>query len=169
MGMYKYIRKIWKKPIENIGPSLRKRMIEWRASEVVVRVDNPTRLDRAHALGYKAKQGYVVVRVRVPKSRKMRERPAGGRRSKHSRRKKVINKNFKWIAEERANKKYPNCEVLNSYPLVSDGRHHFFEIILVDRILVSKDPKTAWLETSKGRVFRGLTSSGKKARGLRKN
>ena len=164
MGMYKYINKIWKKPIENIGPSLRRRMIEWRASESVVRVDHPTRLDRAHSLGYKAKKGYVIVRVRVPKSKKMRERPAGGRRSKHSRRKKVLAKSFQWIAEERGNKKYPNCEVLNSYHLLSDGKYHIFEIILLDREIVSKYPKMEWIKHNKGRVYRGLTSSGKKSR-----
>ena len=167
MGMYKYINKIWKKPIENIGDSLRKRMIEWRASEVVVRIDKPTRLDRAHSLGYKAKKGYIIVRVRVPKSKKMRERPAGGRRSKHSRRKKVLSQSFQWIAEQRANKKYPNCEVLNSYPLISDGKYHFFEIILLDREIVSKYPGMEWVKDNRGRVYRGLTSAGRKSRGLR--
>lgn len=164
MGMYKYINKIWKKPIENIGDSLRKRMIDWRASETVVRVDKPTRLDRAHSLGYKAKKGYIIVRVRVPRSKKMREKPSGGRRSKHSGRKKVLTKSFQWIAEVRANKKYPNCEVLNSYPLVSDGKYHFFEIILLDREIVSKYPGMEWVKSNRGRVYRGLTSSGKKSR-----
>ncbi len=167
MGMYKYINKIWKKPIENIGDSLRKRMIDWRASETVVRVDKPTRLDRAHSLGYKAKKGYIIVRVRVPRSRKMREKPSGGRRSKHSGRKKVLTKSFQWIAEGRANKKYPNCEVLNSYPLISDGKYHFFEIILLDREIVSKYYGMEWVKSNRGRVYRGLTSSGKKSRGLR--
>ncbi|MAG47834.1 50S ribosomal protein L15e [archaeon] len=168
MGMYKYIQKIWKKPVENLGETLRNRMIEWRTSETVVRVEKPTRLDRAHALGYKAKKGYIIVRVRVSKGRRMREKPAGGRRSKHSGRRKVVSKSYQWIAEERANRRYVNCEVLNSYPLISDGKFHFFEVILLDRVTAAKYPKASWVINNQGRVYRGKTSAGQKSRGLRK-
>jgi len=37
-----------------------------------------------------------------------------------------------WIAEERAAKKYPNLEVLNSYYVTEDGSHKWYEVILVD-------------------------------------
>jgi len=53
-GLYHYIREAWKKPD---AKTLRERMIGWRASEVIVKVDKPLRIDRARALGYKAKKG----------------------------------------------------------------------------------------------------------------
>jgi len=36
------------------------------------------------------------------------------------------------IAEERAARKYPNLEVLNSYYVWSDGTSHWYEVIMVD-------------------------------------
>jgi large subunit ribosomal protein L15e len=66
--MYHYIAELWKKPYN--GPmkeTIRQRLIEWRREPAVVRVERPTRLNRARALGYKAKQGFVIVRVRVRK------------------------------------------------------------------------------------------------------
>ena len=61
-GVYHYIREAWKKPDVK---TLRERMIEWRSSENVAKVEKPLRLDRARSLGYKAKKGFVVARVRV--------------------------------------------------------------------------------------------------------
>ncbi len=54
MGMYKYIREAWKSPKETYvgGDLLKVRMIKWRREPVVVRIDRPTRLDRARSLGY---------------------------------------------------------------------------------------------------------------------
>ena len=53
-GLYHHIRNAWKKPDINV---LRQRMIAWRESNTIVKVDKPLRLDRAHSLGYKAKKG----------------------------------------------------------------------------------------------------------------
>ena len=61
-GMYHFIRQAWKKPDKS---TLRNRMTEWRKSDSITRVDKPLRLDRARALGYKAKTGFVMLRVRV--------------------------------------------------------------------------------------------------------
>ncbi len=52
-GMYHKIREAWKKPDKK---TLRERMIEWRKSGVFTKVEKPLRLDRARALGYKAKK-----------------------------------------------------------------------------------------------------------------
>jgi len=41
------------------------RVMRWRKQPAMVRVEKPTRLGRARKLGYKAKQGFVVARVRV--------------------------------------------------------------------------------------------------------
>ena len=51
-GMYHKIREAWKSPDMNL---LRSRMIDWRKSETITRVDKPLRLDRARNLGYKVK------------------------------------------------------------------------------------------------------------------
>ena len=79
--------------------------------------------------------------------------------------------NYRWIAEQRAQKKYPNLEVLNSYPLAKDGKHYFYEVILVDysRPEIKNDKNINWItkKTNQHRVHRGLTSAGKKSRGLR--
>ena len=66
------------------------------------------------------------------------------------------------IAEERAARKFPNLEILNSYWMWEDGRFKWFEIIMVDRTILSD----LRLGKGRGRVFRGLTSAGKKMRGL---
>jgi large subunit ribosomal protein L15e len=62
-------------------------------------------------------------------------------------------------------------EVLNSYWVGSDGRHQYFEVILVDphHPSVLADPSLSWIAdpANRGRAFRGLTSAGKKGRGLR--
>lgn len=168
MNMYKYLADIYKKPRQNLGPIWMQRLIKWRKDPSIVRIDKPTRLDRARSLGYKAKQGYVVVRVKLIRGGRKRPRFKGGRRSKHMRRRKVVGKSYQWIAEERAARKYPNCEVLNSYHIAEDGKYYWFEIVLVDREQVSKYKGMEWLAKGKhrGRVFRGKTSSGKRGRGI---
>jgi len=45
--MYYYIKEAWKKPDTKI---LRQRMIEWRKTPAIVKVDKPLRLDRARNL-----------------------------------------------------------------------------------------------------------------------
>jgi large subunit ribosomal protein L15e len=71
-------------------------------------------------------------------------------------------KSIKLIAEERAAKKYPNLEILNSYWVWQDGMNKWFEVILIDNTLINDIN----LGKGKGRVFRGLTSAGRKTRGL---
>lgn len=175
MSMYKYLSKLWKRPFEGeFGELLRQRIIKWRKEPTVVRVEKPTRLDRARALGYKAKQGFVVVRVKVRKGGLNRPRPNKGRRPK---RMGVYGyapaKSTRLIAEERAARKYPNLEVLNSYYVGEDGMFEWYEVILVDphHPAIKSDKEVNWITSKKhrGRVFRGLTSAGKKMRGLRKS
>ncbi len=167
-GMYHYIRQAWKKPDKKI---LRERMIEWRKSNSIVKVDKPLRLDRARSLGYKAKKGFVIVRIRIKRGGRKRPMRRKGRRSKRMTIRKVVKMNYKWIAEARVARKFPNMEVLNSYKIGKDGPHYFYEIILVDsqRPEIKNDKKMNWIGKSanKNRVFRGLTSAGKKSRGLR--
>ena len=168
-GLYHYLREAWKKPDKK---TLRGRMIEWRKSLVITKVDKPLRLDRARALGYKDKKGFVVVRIRIRRGGHKRPRPNKGRRSKRLHTRKNLKMNYKWIAEQRVGRKYQNLEVLNSYNIGKDGMHYFYEVILVDprRPEIKNDKTTKWIAApaNKKRVLRGLTSAAKKSRGLRK-
>lgn len=172
-GMYQFIRNLWKKPKVEMKNLTRERLIEWRKQPRFQRIEKPTRLDKARALGYKSKKGFVVVRCRI--KRGGRRRPLYGRRGRKPSKAGLTGftpkKSLQWIAEERVQKKYPNLEVLNSYLVGQDGRYSFFEVILVDPYHpdIRADPKTNWITKPqhKKRVFRGLTSTAKKSRGLR--
>jgi len=165
-GLYQFIRQAWKKPDKT---TLRKRMIDWRKSNAFTKVDKPLRLDRARALGYKAKKGFIVVRVRLKRGGHKRPRPNKGRRSKRLHARKNLKMNYKWIAEQRADKKYKNLEVLNSYMIGKDGIYYFYEVILVDpsKPEIKSDKNINWISKKKKRGLRGLTSAAKKSRGLR--
>jgi large subunit ribosomal protein L15e len=80
-------------------------------------------------------------------------------------------KSIKMIGEERAARKFPNLEVLNSYWVGEDGRSKWFEVILIDphHPSIKADPNINWIcqKQHKRRVHRGLTSAGKKVRSLR--
>jgi len=166
-GMYHYIKEAWKKPDVKL---LRARMLAWRKSEAVVKVDKPLRLDRARNLGYKAKKGFVVARVRVLRGGRTKMRPKHGRRSKRMTSRKVLKMSYQWVAEQRGARRFTNLEVLNSYYIGKDGQHYFFEVILVDPEMpeIKNDDTINWITKpeNRGRVFRGLTSAGKKSRGL---
>jgi len=169
MGYLKYLREAFKKPSKELKEEFRVRKIEWRAQPATIRVEYPTRPDRARSLGYKAKQGFFIVRQRVKRGGRMTEKVAGGRRPGASGRNKVVDKNYQRIAEERVQSKHPNCEVLNSYYVDKDGQSVWYEVIMIDaahpRVLADKN--VYWTFFTRGRVYRGLTSAGKKSRGLR--
>ncbi|MEM2878382.1 MAG: 50S ribosomal protein L15e, partial [Candidatus Hadarchaeales archaeon] len=109
--------------------------------------------------------------VRVRKGGRRKERPSRGRRPKRMGVNKIVpKKSIQLIAEERAARKFPNLEVLNSYHVRSDGKREYFEVILVDphHPVIMNDPRINWIcdRSQRGRVFRGLTRAGRKSRGL---
>ncbi|MFH0936087.1 MAG: 50S ribosomal protein L15e [Candidatus Woesearchaeota archaeon] len=163
--LYKYIRESFRNPNEELT---RERLIKWRREPSIVRLERPTRLDRARSLGYRAKQGIIIVRVKIKRGGRKRQLQKAGRRSKTSRRMKIVSKNYQWVAEERVARKYVNCEVLNSYYVLEDGRYYWFEVILVDRDspVIKADKDLRWISEDKGRAFRGKTSAGRRSRGL---
>jgi len=167
-GMYHHIAEAWKIPD---AKTLRERMTEWRKSGTLTKVDKPIRLDRARNLGYKDKKGFVIIRAKIVRGGHKRTRPKKGRRSKRMHIRKNLRMNYKWIAEQRVARKYTNLEVLNSYQIGKDGKHYFFEVICVDpqRPEIQNDKTINWICNGKNRKrpMRGLTSLGKKARGLR--
>lgn len=151
---------------------MKKRLIEWRKQKTVERVEKPTKLDRARALGYKAKPGFVVVRVRVRKGGRRRARYHRGRKpSKAGMIHFTPKQSLQAIAEQKAARKFPNLEVLNSYLVAEDGNYKFFEVIMVDphNPHIINDPTINWIcePQHRRRAFRGLTSAGKRARGLK--
>jgi len=174
VGLYGHIKDAWKVPEDSYVKELQwHRMIEWRRQDTFVRVERPTRLDRARSLGYKAKQGYVVVRTKVRRGSLRKPKIRKGRRAKRRGRAKItMAKSIQRIAEERVSKKYPNMEVLNSYWVGEDGRHKYYEVILVGHShpVIKSDPKINWICDSQHhrRVERGLTSAGKRGRALHK-
>jgi len=147
------------------------RMISWRASEAAVVVDKPLNITKARMLGYKAKKGFVVVRIRVQRGGRSRPRHVHGRKSRKQHESLILKMNYRWVAEGRAEKKYPNLEVLNSYPLGKDGKHYFYEVIMVDpsKPEIKSDKDINWIcnPENHNRAARGLTSAAKKSRGLR--
>jgi len=165
MNAYRYIK-------QNIRKNLNEKLVAWRKSQSVVKLDKPTDIGRARALGYKDKKGMVIARVRVKRGGRKRPKRKKGRRSKRQTIRKNLKMNYKWVAEIRAARKFKNLEVLNSYKIGQDGKYYFYEVILVDpnrpEIKKSKDLKWITKPENKKRVFRGLTSAGKKSRGLRK-
>jgi large subunit ribosomal protein L15e len=171
---YKYIAEAWATPEKSfVDELMRQRLIEWRRQPTIFRVEKPTRLDRARKLGYKAKQGFIIARVRVRRGGLRKQRPKAGRRPKRMGVKKFKPaKSLRLIAEERAAKKFPNLEALNSYWVGEDGRSKWFEIIMVDpeHPVIKADKDINWIcqKQHRGRVFRGLTSAGKKVRSLRR-
>ena len=168
MGMYQHIREAWKKPDNSMKQLWHQRIIKWRRETVTIRIERPTRLDRARSLGYKAKQGFVIVRQRVDRGGRQRPQIRHPRRSKAMSRRKDLTMNYQAVAENRAARKYPNCEVLNSYYAGEDGLDYWYEVILVDRNSPSilADEKTRWMLSHRGRSERGLTSAGRRGRGL---
>jgi large subunit ribosomal protein L15e len=172
MGYLKYVKQLWKKPRETLGQKYRDNLTKWRHENRIVRVDRPTRIDRARALGYKAKQGFVVVRTRVIRGRSENPTTRKGRTGGNNTRKLVQSKNYKQICEEKAQKRFPNLEVLNSYWIGQDEKYYFHEVILVDPYhpQIQADKNINWIVSNKHtrRVFRGRTSAGRKSRGLHK-
>lgn len=167
-GLYHYLREAWKKPD---AKTLRERMVEWRKSNVFTRVEKPLRLDRARALGYKDKTGFIIIRTKVKRGGHKRPRPNKGRRSKRLHTRKNLKMSYKWIAEQRVSKKFANLEVLNSYQIGKDGQQYFFEVICIDpskpEIKNDKTINFICKKPNQNRPERGLTSAAKKSRGLR--
>ncbi len=165
MGVYKYLAKNWRDQPAELNKA---NLVLWRQEPVTKRIENPTRLDRARALGYRAKQGIFLVRQRVSRGSHTRPDWSGGRHSSNMGIRMNLRKSYQLIAEERAANVYPNCEILNSYYVTEDGKHYWFEVIVVDRAhpSVLADHRTNWIARQTGRVYRGITGAGRRTRGL---
>jgi large subunit ribosomal protein L15e len=154
---------------------LRMRTWEYRQLPAIHRCSRPSRPEKARKLGYKAKQGYVVYRVRVRRGGRKRPVAKGIVHGKPKHQGVVglkFARSLKNVAEERVGRRLGNLRVLNSYWVGQDATYKFFEVILVDpsHNAIRNDPKINWITrpTMKHRELRGLTAAGKKYRGLRR-
>ena len=78
MGAYKYLEELYKKKQSDLLRFLlRVRCWQYRQLNAIHRASRPMRPDKARRLGYKAKQGYVVYRVRVRRGGRKRPVPKG--------------------------------------------------------------------------------------------
>ena len=99
----------------------------------MTRIDRPSRLLRARRLGYKAKEGIIVVRMRVGSGGMRKQRPRGGRRPKHLGVTRIkADVNMQEVAERRVLENHRNMKLLGSYFLYRDGKHIWYEVILAD-------------------------------------
>ncbi len=166
--MYKEMKTSFINEYKQRNEIYRNRITQWRSEQPVKRIEKPTNIARARELGYKAKTGVLVVRVRVKGGKKKRDTVGGGRKPSKSGRFFSMTKSLQAIAEERAARRYSNCEVLNSYFIGDAGSDKFFEIILIDRNApqILADPEYKRIIAQKGRAYRGLTYVGRRHRGI---
>ncbi len=124
---------IWLNIWRTNAPELRPRVVSWRKENALTRIAKPSRIQKARRLGYKAKQGITVIRMRVGTGGMRRKRPRGGRRPKHLGVTRIkADVSMKGVAERRVLEKHPNMKLLGSYFLYKDGMHYWFEVILAD-------------------------------------
>ena len=175
MGAYKYLEELWKKKQSDVLRYIQKiRNWEFRQYKAIVRVSRPTRPDKARRLGYKRKQGYIIYRVRVRRGGRKRPVSKGvvhGKPVCEGIHKQKATRSLRALAETRAGKALGTLRVLNSYWVGQDGFNKFYEIIMIDPFhnAIRNDPRINWIckGKQKHRECRGLTSAGKKHRGLK--
>ena len=176
MGAYKYLEELFKKKQSDVLRFLlRIRCWEYRQLNVVHRASRPSRPDKARRLGYKAKQGFVIYRIRVRRGNRKRMAPKGatyGKPVNQGVTQLKFQRSAQSVAEERVGRRCPNLRILNSYWVSQDTTYKYFEVIGVDpsHKAIRKDPRMNWIcnAVHKHREMRGLTSEGKKNRGIGK-
>ena len=174
-GAYKYLRELWNRKQSDVMRFLqRTRAWEFRQMPTIHRATKPTRPDKARRLGYKAKQGYCVYRVRVRRGGRKRPVHKGqvyGKPRNAGITALKARRSLRSVAEERAARRCGGLRVLNSYWVNQDATFKYFEIIMVDPAhkAIRRDPRINWIvnPTHKHRELRGVTSAGRANRGLR--
>ncbi|XP_033229614.1 60S ribosomal protein L15-like [Belonocnema kinseyi] len=147
MGAYKYMQELYrKKQSDVLRFLLRIRCWQYRQMTKMHRAPRPSRPDKARRLGYKAKQGFVIFRIRVRRGGRKRPVPKGatyGKPKSHGINQLKPTRKLQSVAEERVGQ---SC------------------------IAIQNDPKVNWIVNAvhKHRELRGKTSVGKSSRGLGK-
>eukprot|EP00929_Paragymnodinium_shiwhaense_P060321 TRINITY_DN3013_c0_g1_i2.p1 TRINITY_DN3013_c0_g1~~TRINITY_DN3013_c0_g1_i2.p1 ORF type:complete len:205 (-),score=47.80 TRINITY_DN3013_c0_g1_i2:124-738(-) len=175
MGAYKYIQELWHRKQSDVMRFLaRLRNWEYRQLPAVHRASRPSRPDKARRLGYKAKQGFIIYRVRIKRGSRKKRVAKGivyGKPVGQGVKKWKAARNLRSVAEERVGRKCGGLRVLNSYWAAQDAVNKWYEVIAVDPMhkCIRDDPRINWIckNTMKHRELRGLTAAGRRARGLR--
>src|SRR2546426_12611165 len=76
---YEYLQQLWRKHDPELLGWLRQEAVEWRRDPVIMGIRRPTGADKARMVGYKAKKGIIMVRVRVRTGGAKKPRPGSGR------------------------------------------------------------------------------------------
>merc|ERR1711939_706658 len=176
MGAYAYLAELSNRKQSDVARFLsRVRCWNYRQLNVIHRATRPSRPDKARRLGYKAKQGFVVYRVRVRRGNRKRPVPKGatyGKPTNQGVNQLKFQRSLRSTAEERVARRCGNLRVLNSYWINQDGVYKYYEVILVDpsHKAIRRDARVNWIcnPVHKRRESRGLTSAGKSNRGLGK-
>lgn len=176
MGAYKYLEELFKrKQSDVLNFLLRIRCWEYRQLHAIHRASRPSRPDKARRLGYRAKQGYVIYRIRIRRGgrkRQVRKGQVCGKPASQAVNELKPTRSLRATAEERVGRKLASLRVLNSYWVGQDSTFKYFEVILVDpqHKAIRRDAHINWIvkPTMKHREMRGLTSAGKKSRGIGK-
>ena len=175
MGAFKYLEELWKRK-QSLAMKfiLRMRAWEFRQLPAIHRCSRPSRPDKARRLGYRRKQGYCIYRVRVKRGGRKRRVAKGisyGKPVVAGINHLKANTNLRSLAEQRVGKRVGGLSLLNSYWVAQDATYKYYECIMVDTAhpAIQNDPRINWLcdTAHKNRQFRGLTSAGRKYRGLR--
>ncbi|TBU11213.1 ribosomal protein L15 [Hamiltosporidium tvaerminnensis] len=176
MGASFYLRELHKKKQSDVMRYLlRLRAWEYRQRPAVHRAMRPTYPEKARKLGYKAKSGIYIFRVRVKRGNAKRVAKKGiinGKPSNQGIQQRKGSKSLQALGEIEVGKKIGNYRILNSYWVAQDWVYKFYEVIMVDPMnqSIRNDPRLNWIckGDKKHREARGLTSATKSSRGLGK-
>merc|ERR1712046_402831 len=155
MGAYKYLRELWNRKQSDVMRYLQRvRAWEYRQLPTIYRATRPTRPDKARRVGYKAKQGYCIYRVRIRR---------GGR-------KRPVHKGQVYGKPRNAGINHLKAR-RSLRSVAEDATFKYFEIVMVDpsHKVIRNDPRINWIcaPVMKHRELRGVTSAGRQNRGLR--
>merc|ERR1712243_456021 len=147
----------------------------WQLTKVH-RAPRSTRPDKARRLGYKNKQGFVIYRIAMRRGGRKRPVakgcPYGKPKTSGAVKQQKPERNLHSIAEERVGRRLKGLRILSSYWVGQDSTYKYFEVILLDihHAEITRDPKVNWMcaPVQKHRELRGLTTAGKKSRGVGK-
>ena len=130
MGAFKYIKESFRASHAERSDAYKTRLRAWRSGASVARVDKPSNPIRAREVGYHAKKEFVVARVRVPRGKRRRPRPDQGRKPAKNRKFENPGRTWQWFAEQRALRRFPNLELVNSYWVGEDGTAAYYEVVM---------------------------------------
>ena len=131
--MYRQIGETWQKVFRDKSGDILQRAIQLRKGPTMERIKRPSRLNKARMLGYKAKEGVLVIRIRIAAGGMRRQRPTSGRRPKHLGVLRMkSDEPVQKVAERRVREKHTNLKLLGSYQLWVDVKHRWYECIMID-------------------------------------